>query len=248
MTFRKHFLEENAAGEAKGGGAGAAGSGQGAGDVTKALVDAQKPLLEEIKKLNQRVDKLATPAPAPKQKKEETDDDDEVDLLLNPKKAVEKITRRVESELTNKFAAENTARDKFNTKFSEMAGDFPEINDVNSDLHKRAREILEGAGGKGWDANALEAAVLRAASEKGVLPVKHRRRSDEGDEGDDYLGGGSSGGDSGRGSRRRNSSEKLPAATLAFAEAVGMNVTDPKVVERLTKTHNARRGNWNKYK
>jgi hypothetical protein len=241
--FPKHFLQESTEGAA-----GGTGKEKEAPDVAKVVADSMKGLGDEIKKLSQRMDKLATPAaPAPKKKADDEEEDDEVDLLLNPKKAVEKITSRVREAITKEVTADATAKDQFNSKFTELASEFPEINDTKSDLHIRAKEILEASGSKGWDSRALEAAVLRAASEKGMVAVKHRKQTTNDDDNDDYLGGGS-GGSSGGDNRRRNRSDKLPAATLAFAEAVGMNTKDPKVLERLTKTHNDRKGNWNKYK
>lgn len=237
----KFFKEEEA---------GKAGTGAPAApDVAKLIENMQKGLSEDLKKLNKRVDQLATPpAPTPKAKVEDEEDLNDM-ILINPKKAVETITRKVEDKVRAGVNADAAAKDQFNNKFSELQADYPEIADQSSDLHVRAKEILAATqGATAWDSGALERAVLKAASEKGVSAVKHRKQSSSDDsDSNDYLGGGS-GGSSSNNERRKSRSEKLPAATLAFAEAVGMNTKDPKVIERLTKTHNDRKANWSKYR
>lgn len=228
---------------------GEAGSGQAPKeDLGKLLKENFSKLEGSLKDLQTRISKVEQPVIKQKQPVQEDDDLDTL-ILSDPKKAVDKITSKVKEEVMGNVKNEEALKSQFNTRFSSLQSEFPEIGDLNSDLHKRAKEIMLESATSQYDSTALELAVRRAAAEKGVQPMQYRRKQqDDGDEGDGYLGGGSSGFSNERRSTRGGKSDKLPAATLAFAEAVGMNVKDPKVVEQLTKRYNERKNNWNKYK
>jgi hypothetical protein len=233
----KHFLCDQA-GDDKGQGAG------GQPDFKKVLDDGLKGLSDEIKKLNQRIDQQNKPPQTVKKPAQEPEEDLSTLMILDPKKAVEKITAKVKEEVQGSAEQQAQAQGQFNDKYMELANDYPEISDQSSELFKRAREIMSSSQAGRWDTGAMERAVLKAAAEKGIQPMKHRKQVEPDD--DSYLGGGSTG--EGRRQERKNRSEKLPAATLAFAELVGLNVKDSKVVESLTKHHNERKGNWSKYR
>lgn len=229
---------------------GEAGSGQAPKeDLGKILKENFSKLEGSLKDLQTRISKVEQPVVKQKAPVQEEDDDLDTLILSDPKKAVDKITSRIKEEVMGNVKNEEAVKTQFNTRFSSLQSEFPEIGDVSSDLHKRAKEImLESATGQ-YDSTALELAVRRAAAEKGVQPMQYRRKQqDSDDDGEGYLGGGSSGAPSDRQQRRGGKGDKLPAATLAFAELVGMNVKDPKVVEQLTKRFNERKNNWNKYK
>lgn len=236
----KHFLM-NKEGEGSGAGGGAAGP-----DVAKQVADGFKALKDEIANLNKKIEAKAAPAPAPKKKEAEEEDDLGTELLVNPKKAVQKLTASIREQVEGSMATQETSKNKFFERFSELTNEYPELGQTNSELHMRAKELLASKSSGSWDINALDSAVLAAVSEKGVVSAKHRKTAeDDSDEGE-YLGSGSRG--SNNGNRRRGSSnDKLDPKTAAFAEMCGLNVKDPKVVERLAKHQNDRRGKWNKY-
>lgn len=236
--------------------AGSTNSGGSAPDVAKMVADGFKNLQAELGNLNKRVEGMekskAAPGPKPAVKEEPQDDDEDLatELLVNPGKAVKKITAKIEKEVSgkvrNEMSGANAARDNFFNRFQELSQEYPELGDTKSEFHTRAKELLtEKSNGAQWDVGALERAVFAAVSEKGVLPMKHRKQasSDE-DDGDDYLGSGGSTSTSER--QRRNSSEKLDPKTKAFAELCGLNL-DEATVKRLTKTQTERKGRWNKY-
>lgn len=233
------------------------GEGSGAPDVTKLVSEGFSKLQAELGNLNKRVEgmeksRAAPPAPKKAAKEEEEDDEDlATEILVNPTKAVKKLTAKIEQEVTGKVRSEmqgaGEARDTFFNRFTELAQEYPELNDTKSEFHTRAKELLsEKSNGKQWDVGALERAVFATVSEKGLLPMKHRKQASQEDEGegDDYLG---QGGSSGSRNRSRNSnSEKLDPKTKAFAELCGLKL-DEDTVKRLTKTQTERKGRWNKY-
>lgn len=236
----KHLLL-NKAGE---GGEGS--SAAPAPDFSKILKEGLSGLEARI---NSKIEAQLKPQPAAKKP---TEDDGEIEdlILVDTKRAVKKITSQVREEVLSAVTSENQNVSEFQNKFSELVTDFPEIGVTNSKLYTRAKEIMAESANRKYDAQALERAVLRAAMEEGVMPVKHRKNAREDDEEEapgEYLGGGFAR-ESRRESSRRNKSDKLPAQTLAFAQMMNMDVKDPKVVERLTKTYNDRKGNWNKFK
>lgn len=213
-------------------------------DVAALVEKSFSSLRDEMSKLKDTVSKSYQPAPAKKQ--EPVEDDLDTVILTDPRKAVERIKAQVREEVMGAVSAESNVKAEFQNKFVELQSDYPEIGDINSDLHKKAKDIM-AANGNRMDAASLELAVLKAAKDVGVSPMKYRRQSRNDDnEGDDYLGGASSG--ENRSKRKSAGSDKLPGNTLAFAQLVGMDVKDPKVIERLTKTYNGRKSNWNKYR
>ncbi len=217
-------------------------------DLAKLLTDNFSKLEGTLKNLESRVARVETPAEKKQSKQVDEDDDLETLILSDPKKAVSKIKNQVKEEIMGSVSQQETVKVNFNNKFVALQNEFPEISDTSSDLHKRAKEIMSESANGQYDSVALELAVRRAAAEKGLQPMTYRKKSrdDDSDDGE-YLGGGGSG-YSGSQSNRKNRSDKLPAATLAFAELVGMDVKNPKTVERLTKTYQERKGNWSKYK
>lgn len=236
----KHFLQ-NKAGEED--------SGAGAPDVSKLVQDGFKTLQAELGNLNKRIEaqEKKASAPAPKVRPPVVEDPEEdlgAELLVNPEKAVKKITDKVRREVEGSMSTQSKAKDNFFAKFTELTEQYPELNNASSDLHVRAKELLASSTDKEWDVNALESSVFRAVTEKGVLPMKHRKVSED-DGADDYLGSGGSGASN---TKRPSRNDKLDPKTKAFAELLGMDIKNPKVIEGLTKTQNDRKGNWNRYK
>lgn len=240
----KHMFMETA-GEGKQSAGGAAENKQA--DLAKVIEDSFKGLRADLNKLNNKVDAAAAKKQAP-EPKVEAEDDLSTLILVDPAKAVSKITDKIKKEVTATFSSQSSAKDEFNNKFMELYKEYPEISDQGSELHQRAKEIMATITDSQFDSGALERAVYRAASEKGITPMKHRKNQPDGDDSGEYLGSGSSGEGRGNSGRNKNRADKLPAATLAFAEAVGMNTKDPKVVERLTNRHNERKSNWSRYR
>lgn len=222
--------------------------GAGAPDLAKLLQDNFKALNEKITELDTRVSNVTQKAPARVEEPEE-EESLETLILVNPTKAVKRIESKVTEQVMGAVSSQNKAQQQFGAKYEELLGLYPEIGDQKSELHTYAKTLMAQSGAQAYDSGALERAVLRAAAEKGIMPMNHRKpaKEENDEDGGSYLGGSSHSGESSQ-RRRRDKSDKLPAASLAFAELVGLDVNDSKLVERLTKHHNDRRGNWNKYR
>ena len=223
-------------------------AGSKAPDITKVLEEQFKALNDKITQLDSRVSASAQKAAKPANKEEPEEESLETLLFVDPAKAVKKITSSIEEKVLGAVNNQSSAQQQFNAKFAELQSLYPELADQKSELYSHAKELMIQSGTKDWDTGALERSVLRAAADKGIMAMSHRKRVDNDEDDTVYLGSGSSSGETNRERRRNSKADKLPAASLAFAEEVGLNVKDPKVVERLTKIHNDRRGNWNKYR
>jgi membrane-bound lytic murein transglycosylase len=131
---------------------------------------------------------------------------------------------------------DNIARERAKgEQIGRLYNDFPELSDKEHPLTKKAVELWESLPKEERASNvSYKAAVLEAATTLGVLPKSKRDRNSV----DDYQGGGSEGGSGKR--------DKEPEIDLEFARKMGLNVDDPKVVERI-KGRAKTRSAWGKY-
>lgn len=149
--------------------------------------------------------------------------------------AAEQIIDAAEKRIDKKLAA--------NQRQAEVMGglfqDFPELKNMQDPLTVKALEVYNTLPAQDKETPAsYRLAVLEAAHMMGVAPMSKRKK--EGND-DDWT---SPGGNSAP-RRSRKGDDELDPASLAFASAVGLNVDDPKVIERLKKS--AGRRNWQKY-
>jgi hypothetical protein len=124
-----------------------------------------------------------------------------------------------------------------------LVQDYPELNDRSSELFIKAQEIQATMSAEErYNPTAIRAAVREAAGEVGLLPMK--KRTNKGNV-DDFTVD-SSGSSPNTAQRRQAKETELAPETLAFAEAIGMNINDPKYLASLKKVN--QRKNWGKFK
>lgn len=157
-------------------------------------------------------------------------------VYSNPKKFTEKITQQAQ-EAANRAL---NHRQKDAEVISNLIYEYPELQDKNSELFKQAVKVYENMSPEEQNNPlARKLAVKEAAMELEVKP-RHKRSQQT----DDFSMDGSSAYNSSNRSNRSREKE-VSDQTLAFAQAVGMNVNDPKVVEALKIR--SQRKNWNRY-
>lgn len=170
-----------------------------------------------------------------------TEDDLEELWYKDPAAAARKIEERATKAIEAKLAKAQEQQSRQNATIQALVRDYPELNDESHPLTKKAIEIYMSMD----DADkvspaAYRLAVKEAAYELGVKPLK--KRTD--DEIDSFSVSSSLG--SSRGSSRRGSGkEELDPKTIAFAQMMGLDVTNPKTIESLKQR--AKRSNWNKF-
>jgi len=156
-------------------------------------------------------------------------------IVNDPKAAVNKITQTITKQVTDRVMQENQANNSKSQELARIIQDFPELGDKDSAMTKRTVEIYSRMPKNERDnPAAYRAATLEAAMELGLKPRSKRGSSD------DYQMGAGNPSDEGR--RESKASSKDFETTLAFAAAMGMDVSDEKVVKRL-KQHSKRQFN-----
>lgn len=195
-------------------------------------------LAQENAKLSQQLEQIMS-AIKPKQaaSSQSGNEDSELENLMysDPKAYSKKISEKATREATQYVQQQLNQQQQTNAVLSQMVTDYPELSDINSEISKKAVELFKQLPeNERTSTTAYKAVIREAAAELGMLPKTKRKQSD------DFTMSGGSGGQ-----QASSKSKDLDAATLAFAQAVGMDVKDKKVVERLKQRAN--RKNWNKY-
>lgn len=207
-----------------------------------AILEAQNKQSQDL--LNILVAQQSRSSEASKESKE--DDGISEDLVLSDPKeyarrVTEKAVREAKSAMDKDRQASNRVQQQEASALAALRADYPELNDSNSELARKAIEIYNKIGSSGE--LAVKASVREAAADLGLVPVKKRQSNNA----DDFsMSGGSSmsEGNSRSGDRGR-SKKKVSEATLEFARLLGRDVDDPKVKARLEKA--AERRNWKRY-
>lgn len=213
--------EENKAAAA----AGAAPAGQG-DEIKNLKAEVNRKLDNTNAQLNALLEQMKkSTAPAPKkpeapQKKVSVYEDEDA--------FAENIRKETKKEILEEIGKANQMNARQQSTIASLVKDFPELNDGDSELTKKAVEIFNSMGDDEKSSPvAYRAAVKEAALELDLKPKGKRRASE--DSGDDSftLGNGRSG------DRRSDSPKKLDRRTAIFAEALGVDTK--KVEARLNK-------------
>lgn len=146
--------------------------------------------------------------------------------------AVAELKEQTKNEIREELQLSN----KQNQVLQSLYNDFPELADASNALTKRAVEIHKTLDKtEQMSPTSYRFAVLEAAAELDVIPVKKRKSNQ-----DDFTGMGNDGAPS-----KKAAKKAADDLTMSFAEAMGLNTSDPKVAERLKKR--SERKNWSTY-
>lgn len=171
-----------------------------------------------------------------KQQKSQVNDQISELLYTDPDKAAELLRKQVASEVRSEINSENQANQakaqKSQQVLSQLARKYPELNDASSSLSQKAVEIFESFSDedKSNTAVAYRAAINEAVAELGIKDASKRKSGDDIEDYGDFIIGSSN---SRSGSREKK--PKLDPATIAFADAMGLNVDDKEVLKKLAK-------------
>jgi hypothetical protein len=193
---------------------------------------------KEIQALINSQQQLIGTLTSKKQENTEVDADLSQLLFSEPEKALKlhgnKVAKSVKNEIMQELETKNKAEQRSAQIIQGLSRDFPELADLSSDLSMKSLEIYESLPDEDKISPlSYKIAVKEAAETLGILPKSKRKESD-----DSFSLGGTSRG----GSPKR--SNKVSEATLAFAEAMGLDTSKEEVVKNLTKRTNR---NYSKY-
>lgn len=164
----------------------------------------------------------------------------------DPAKYAQIIAANAARAATDAALQVNQRQQQTNQIMGQLLAEYPELSDTSSELSVKAVKIFSQLPPEYQnDPRAYKEAVRDAAAELGVI-VKSKRvvKDDDGS----YTGGSSGGsGNSSNSSRRGGGKEKVSDATLEFAELVGLDIRDKKIVESIANREKARKKGWNRY-
>jgi hypothetical protein len=168
-------------------------------------------------------------------------DDDDLDKMWydDPKKAAARIKEQTKAEIMAEYQRDQEVRSRTQSTLAALVNDYPELNDSNSELTRRAVEIYNSmTDSEKTSPVAYKAAVREAASDLGVVPMKRRAQQE-----DSFTGSSSSSQSSER--KRSKGKDDLDPKTIAFAQMVGLDMSDEKTVESIK--NRAKRAKWDRY-
>lgn len=205
-----------------------------------------KALQDENSVLNQKLDQLTAliqqhRAGGSSQSAQATGDDEanlEELIYKDPRayaKAVEaRAVKKADEMINSRLQTQNEAQ----SVLASLAADYPELNDSGSELTKKAVQIYNNLpAAQRSNPLAYKIAVRDAAADMGILVKSKRKQTND----DGFAMDGGSGTSSGN-TQRQRSSEKLDDKSLEFAERLGLNTKDEKVLKRLQER--SKRKNW----
>jgi hypothetical protein len=200
-------------------------------------------LMQENQRLSEQLAQITNMIQQSKPAASAVEEDLEDLAFRDPKAYAKKVTEKAVKQADEIFDRKMQQYQQSNATIAQLANDYPELNQSDADLTKRSIEIYRSLSPQEQSSSlAYKSAVREAAAELGILPKS--KRSGSGSRKDDFaLSGGSNSG-SGN-SKQSNSNKDLSESTLAFAEAVGLNINDKKILERIKQR--SQRKSWSKY-
>lgn len=201
----------------------------------------QDNVISELTALKQQLAELSQNIVKPSvgiKAKNQNDSDEMPDPIIDPKAYKDYIKREISQEMGQSINNNNQRQQQLST----LVQQFPELQDGNADLTKKAVEYYNKLSNEEkMSPNAYKYAVNDAALDLGVLPMSKRPRNEQDDE---SFTGASSSNVRRPSQKNKQADEKIDPATLAFAQAIGKDVNDPKYIESLKKYTS--RKNWSK--
>lgn len=195
-------------------------------------------LMQENQRLSEQLAQITTMIQQGNSKSTVIEEDLEDLAFKDPKAYAKKVSEKAEQKANEIFDRRMQQYQQSNTTISQLANDYPELSKADHDLTKRAIDIYKSLSPQEQGSPlAYKSSVREAAAELGILPKSKRSSSNS----DDFsLNGGKT-------SDRRpsQSTDQMDDRTIAFAEAVGLNIKDKKVLERIKQR--SQRKAWGKY-
>ena len=185
---------------------------------------------ETLSSVMQRLEAMAQPAAAPA-----TDDKKRLaDLMFSDPEAYTAEIERRAVERARKESREEVSQitrqqSAIQSTVADLHSKYPELGDVNGEAYKLAVEKANQlpASMRGTP-EGIKIALLETVSELGLVPQNKRKAAPA--KNDDFSLSGSG---SGSAPKRQSAAKDLDPKTVQIAALMGMNVDDPKVIERL---------------
>lgn len=192
------------------------------------LAEANKALLAKLSSMTQ---------PKPLM----IEDDIEKAWYEDPKAAAAKIKEATKAEIIAEVNRNQELQARTSQTLQALVSDYPELNDPNNELTKKAVEIYNALpADERVSPSSYRLAVKEAASDLGVVPVKRRKSQED----DSFTMSPSSSAYATKQGTSKSRKGDVDPRTIAFAQLVGLDVNNEQVMENL-KAKSKR--NWSKY-
>lgn len=209
----------------------AAGSAE-VGQIDKRFEQLNQQLSQMSEQMAQALSKIQTNTPK-EEYRPAIEETAETFLDLKPKEFVQDIDKRVEQKINEA----NTQMLRRNQAIAQLVAEYPEATDTSNPMYKKVLEMHSSLPANLQETpEGYELAVSKAARMLGIAP-KSARQTPSND--------GFSFSSKSSGAKVTSKKVELDDATLELAARVGMNINDPKVVERLQQR--AQRKSWGRY-
>lgn len=196
----------------------------------------QENVSRELEQIKAMLGNLAQP-----QRQQAAESTETPDPVLDPKGYKEYLKKEVLQE-TSQIVNQNNQRQ---SQLASLVQSYPELQDSNSELTKKAVENYSRLSNEEkMSPRAYQFAVQDAAAELGVLAMSKRQNNKQNDGDDSFTGNSGSYSSNKPNQKQSRNNDKIDDATLAFAQAIGKDINDPKYIESLKK--HTKRGNWNR--
>jgi len=208
------------------------------GEMGRKFENIQSQLQEQNKVMEQLLNQLAQKQQQNTRPNEQTEQVKLSDLVYNdPDKAAAIMEQRAYDRATQAVNAAMNQKEQAQAVLAKMTSDYPELNDESSELRSKALSTYASLSDSDKaNPNGYRIAIREAAAELGILPSAKRPKKESND--NFSLG-------SQQGGKREGRNQAIDSNTLALAEAMGLNVKDPKVLESLKKR--SQRTSWGRY-
>lgn len=206
-------------------------------DVIKNLKAEFGRKFENLSQSNERMEALIAQLAESRSEKAQVPQQDLGDLIYeDPDKALREMEARITKTAEQKISQRVERQQKTQQTVATFQSKYPELQDEGHPAYKAALKSFETLPEhlKGTPEGA-QMAILQAVADFGLQP-KQRRKG-----GTDNFSVSSKAGAQGS----KGSAPKEDRRMLAFAEAMGLDVQDKKVVERLSKTGERNFKEWN---
>lgn len=193
--------------------------------------------LAEMQRSQEQLAALLQQAMQPRQApaRRDTQEDFKTTFYSDPEKAAQLIKEQAKREVMEELQTRNAAQAQTQSVVSELASEYPELADPNSDITKKAVDILKKLPAHEQSTTAAYRYAVKQAAEE--LSVKPRSKRDP----DEFMG--PSYNPYGAPARRREPSpQRLLADMSPIAEKMGLDLSDPERQKRLVER--AKRTNW----
>jgi hypothetical protein len=166
--------------------------------------------------------------------------DDDVDPVLDPKAYAQRIKEETKREVMTEVTRKSELQAATQSEIMRIQGMYPEFSQNGSEATKLALQKFQSLPSslKGTPEGA-KMVMLEVAAEMGLTPASRRKKAEE----DEYVSGGASGATS---SARQKKSGSVDNKTLAFAELLGMDISDEKVRKNLEER--GKRDKWGSWR